>query len=88
MPVRLGALAFLSGLLLVGNSEVARAGEFDPRYGPDSREAHLAAGASELPVWLSSVQQDVDDARDLDAAIVLGVGNQTRAVMARLGLGR
>lgn len=67
---------------------VARAGDFDPRYGPGSSEAHLTAGASELPVWLSSVQQDVDDARDLDAAIGLGVGKQTRAVMARLGLGR
>ena len=67
---------------------VGRAGDFDPCYGPDSREAHLAAGASELPAWLASVQQDVDDARDLDAAIGLGVGNQTRAVMTRLGLGR
>jgi len=66
---------------------VARASDFDPHYGPGSRTAHVAGGATELPVWLGSVQQDVDDARDLDAAIGLGVGHQTRAVMARLGLG-
>jgi 2-phospho-L-lactate/phosphoenolpyruvate guanylyltransferase len=67
---------------------VARARDFDPHYGPGSREAHLVAGASELPVWLGSVQRDVDDAGDLDAAIALGVGKQTRTVLARLGLGR
>jgi len=65
---------------------VARSAEFDPHYGPGSKAAHLAAGAQELPVWLSSVTQDVDDIRDLDAAIGLGVGSHTRRVLARLGL--
>lgn len=67
---------------------VARVADFDPHYGPGSRKAHLEAGVSELPVWLKSVQQDVDDVRDLDAAVALGVGAQTRGVLARLGLGK
>jgi 2-phospho-L-lactate/phosphoenolpyruvate guanylyltransferase len=67
---------------------LAQAADFDPQYGPDSRTAHLTAGASELPVWLMSLHQDVDDVRDLDAAIGLGIGAHTRAVLARLGLNR
>ncbi|MGL5823919.1 MAG: 2-phospho-L-lactate guanylyltransferase [Nocardioides sp.] len=64
---------------------LARAGRFDPRYGPGSRMAHLAAGARELPVRRAGLHQDVDDVPDLDAAIGLGVGTHTRAVLARLG---
>lgn len=67
---------------------VATVTDFAPRYGVGSREAHLTGGAIELPVWLGSVQQDVDDVRDLDAAVSLGVGPNTRAVLSRLGLGR
>lgn len=66
---------------------VARVADFDPHYGPGSRKAHVGAGVSELPLWLKSIQQDVDDVRDLDAAVALGVGAQTRGVLARLGLG-
>ncbi|MGL5808646.1 MAG: 2-phospho-L-lactate guanylyltransferase [Nocardioides sp.] len=67
---------------------LARAADFAPRYGPTSRADHLAAGAVELPVYLSTVQHDVDQIADLDAAVGLGLGRHTRAVLAQTGIGR
>jgi 2-phospho-L-lactate/phosphoenolpyruvate guanylyltransferase len=60
---------------------VAGSDEFDPRFGPGSREAHLSAGARELPDVAASVRQDVDDLDDLRAAVALGVGPRTTAVV-------
>jgi 2-phospho-L-lactate/phosphoenolpyruvate guanylyltransferase len=54
-------------------------GAFDPRFGPDSRAAHLDAGAWEIPGELRSLRRDVDDLADLRAARVLGVGAHTAA---------
>lgn len=56
---------------------------FDPRFGRDSREQHLAAGAREIPGPLPTLRQDVDDAADLGRAMVLGVGPHTAAVWGR-----
>jgi 2-phospho-L-lactate guanylyltransferase len=52
---------------------------FDPRFGPDSRLAHLDAGAVEIAEAPASLRLDVDDLDDLRQAITLGVGPHTRA---------
>lgn len=54
---------------------------FSPRFGPDSRSLHRAAGARELMLDdIPSVRQDVDTLDDLRAALALGVGPRTAAV--------
>jgi 2-phospho-L-lactate guanylyltransferase len=52
---------------------------FDPRFGPDSRAAHLDAGAWEIPGDLVSLRRDVDDLADLRAARAIGTGAHTAA---------
>ena len=61
----------------------AASGEFDPRFGPGSRAAHLEAGAQELADVAASVRRDVDDLDDLRSAVDLGVGPYTAAVLPR-----
>lgn len=51
---------------------------FDPRFGPGSRAAHVAAGAREIDGTLLTLRRDVDDLEGLRAAILLGVGHETR----------
>ena len=58
----------------------------DPRYGPDSRAAHLDAGAVEVGGLLASLRRDVDDLADLAAAQALGLGPCTAAVVAGLAM--
>lgn len=53
---------------------------FDPRFGPDSREAHLRAGAVAVEGDLVSLRQDVDDLDDLHRVLRLGVGPHTSAL--------
>jgi len=60
---------------------VAAYDEFDPRFGPGSRDAHLDAGADELADVPVSVRHDVDDLDDLHAAVALGIGARTAAVV-------
>ena len=60
---------------------VAGYDEFDPRFGPGSRDAHLDAGADELADVPPSVRRDVDDLDDLGKAVALGVGPRTAAVV-------
>lgn len=60
--------------------------EFDPQFGRGSREAHLAAGALELRADLPTLRSDVDDVDGLRAAVALGVGPETAAVVEGLGL--
>ena len=55
--------------------------EFDPHFGPDSRAAHLAAGAWELITSPASVRRDVDDPADLAEAVALGVGPSTAVAL-------
>lgn len=54
---------------------------FDPRFGPGSRDAHVDAGADELADVPASVRRDVDDLDDLRAAVTLGIGPRTAAVV-------
>ena len=54
---------------------------FDPRFGPGSRDAHIDAGADELADVPASVRRDVDDLDDLRAAVTLGIGPHTAAVV-------
>ncbi len=49
-----------------------------PRFGAGSARAHAAAGHVRLAVDLPRLRADVDDLADLDAALALGVGAQTR----------
>lgn len=57
--------------------------EFDPRFGPGSRAEHRHAGAHELADVPASLRRDVDDLEDLRAALDLGVGSHTAAVVSR-----
>ncbi len=52
-----------------------------PRYGADSRQAHLDSGAVELDGDWPSLRRDVDTPADLAAAARLGVGAATRALL-------
>ncbi|MET8143188.1 2-phospho-L-lactate guanylyltransferase [Sphaerisporangium sp. NPDC005288] len=55
---------------------------FRPRFGGESRARHLGGGAKELtPDGIVSVRTDVDTPADLAAALALGVGPRTRAVV-------
>jgi 2-phospho-L-lactate/phosphoenolpyruvate guanylyltransferase len=60
---------------------------FDPRFGPDSRAAHLDAGAVPVAGDLVSLRQDVDDLDDLRRVLRLGVGPRTSRVANNLDLG-
>jgi 2-phospho-L-lactate/phosphoenolpyruvate guanylyltransferase len=57
--------------------------EFDPRFGPGSRSAHLATGAREIEGTLATLRQDVDDRDDLERARILGLGPHTAALAGR-----
>ncbi|GGS74804.1 2-phospho-L-lactate guanylyltransferase [Nonomuraea spiralis] len=58
---------------------------FAPRFGGESRAKHLGGGAKELCVpGIDSVRRDVDTPDDLRAALVLGLGRHTAAVVADL----
>lgn len=53
--------------------------EFDPCFGPGSRDAHDLQ-ALEVGLDAASLRRDVDDVADLRAALALGVGAHTRAL--------
>ncbi|WP_327089886.1 2-phospho-L-lactate guanylyltransferase [Nonomuraea sp. NBC_01738] len=58
---------------------------FTPRFGGESRAKHLAGGAKELCLdGIDSVRRDVDTPDDLRAAIALGLGGHTAAVVDEL----
>lgn len=59
--------------------------DFSPAFGADSLDAHLRGGATQIPgEAIASVRLDVDTVTDLAAAIRLGVGECTAAVLADL----
>jgi 2-phospho-L-lactate/phosphoenolpyruvate guanylyltransferase len=58
--------------------------EFAPEFGFRSAALHRASGAWPVRGRLPGLRQDVDDAADLAAAIGLGVGTYTAAVVATL----
>ena len=55
-----------------------------PSFGPASASAHQAAGAVRLDVDLPRLRRDVDTPADLRAAVALGIGPRTQAVLAQL----
>jgi len=57
------------------------AARFEPRFGPDSPLRH-AVDAAPLPAG-PGLRQDVDTADDLRAALLLGVGPQTLAILTQ-----
>lgn len=57
---------------------------FAPRFGAESRTAHLAAGAVEVAGELATLRRDVDDEAALAAALRLGVGAFTADAVALL----
>ena len=60
--------------------------DFDPRFGTDSAAAHAEAGAVPIGGALPGLRHDVDDVASLRAAVDIGVGPATRAVLADLWL--
>lgn len=83
--------AFVADAAGVGTTLYTAPGlaQFVPRFGAESRRAHLAAGAVEIPADDAvSVTRDVDTPEDLTAALDLGVGPRTSWVATSLGLAR
>ena len=60
---------------------VAGTAGFSPGFGPESRRAHLAAGATELAGELATLRRDVDDLATLQDARRLGLGPRTAAAV-------
>jgi 2-phospho-L-lactate/phosphoenolpyruvate guanylyltransferase len=81
--------AFVTDAAGEGTTMLAAASrdDFLPRFGPHSREAHLADGAHEIvEVDVPTLRRDVDTPADLAAAIALGVGPRTTTVTKSLRL--
>ncbi len=58
-----------------------------PRFGGNSATAHRLSGATPVTLTgIDSLRRDVDTAADLTAAIALGVGPRTAAVLASIGV--
>lgn len=89
-PLAAGDPVFVADAAGTGTVLYAAAPErFAPRYGLDSCAAHEEAGVVRLEDdALAPLRQDVDDLRDLQAALRLGVGAHTRAMADRIGLAR
>ncbi|GAB2637817.1 2-phospho-L-lactate guanylyltransferase [Nocardia goodfellowii] len=66
--------------LFVGDGTLA----LEPRFGPGSAQAHRAAGAVDLDGDWPGLRLDVDTAADLDAAVALGAGAATRALLREI----
>jgi 2-phospho-L-lactate/phosphoenolpyruvate guanylyltransferase len=62
----------------------AAGGPLDPRFGDDSAAAHARSGAVPLTGDWPGLRRDVDTASDLQAAVRLGPGRHTTAVLAGL----
>lgn len=80
-----GGRAFLPDAAGIGTTLLTAGGgaELRPAFGGPSRARHRASGARELRLsGVDSVRQDVDTARDLQAALRLGVGPHTSALLA------
>jgi 2-phospho-L-lactate guanylyltransferase len=83
-PRRLGFVADADrvGTTLVTAPDL---GTFRPRFGPGSRNEHLAAGGVEVDEeGLESLRRDVDTPADLEEALRLGIGPHTSHVTADL----
>jgi 2-phospho-L-lactate guanylyltransferase len=58
-----------------------RGATLEPRFGDGSAARHAEAGHVRLDLPLARLRRDVDDDGDLSAALALGVGAATRAVL-------
>lgn len=74
--------AFVADASARGTTVLAAAGRAAllPAYGTGSRARHLASGALELTAP-AALRQDVDTPQDLQAALLIGVGAHTTAVV-------
>lgn len=82
-----GGPSFVTDAAAVGTTlYTAPYDEFDPRFGIDSRAAHLQAGALEINGELSTLRRDVDNLEDLREAVLLGVGPETAQLVAGITL--
>jgi 2-phospho-L-lactate guanylyltransferase len=62
---------------------------FRPRFGPESRAAHLSAGAVELRIaGTDGLRRDVDTVADLRDAARIGLGPRTAATAGATALTR
>lgn len=80
--------AVASGPVFVADAEgtgttlyAARVEDFRPEFGAGSARNHQVAGALPVPGVLASLRRDVDDAAGLQAAVALGVGPATAALL-------
>ncbi|WP_431041967.1 2-phospho-L-lactate guanylyltransferase [Streptomyces sp. P1-3] len=79
-----GPRAFLADAAGIGTTLLAAAAgvELAPAFGGPSRARHRASGAWEIELPdVASVRQDVDTGEDLRAALCLGVGPHTTALL-------
>ncbi|WP_018351031.1 2-phospho-L-lactate guanylyltransferase [Longispora albida] len=76
--------SFVADAAGTGTVLLASAGPLQPLFGAGSAGAHAGSGAVPLPGTWASLRQDVDTPADLAAAIRLGVGRHTAAVLAGL----
>lgn len=80
------ARAFVSDAHGTGTTLLTAVGvELQPRFGAGSAAAHLAGGAVALSGDWPGLMRDVDTAADLRAALQLGAGPRTSALVERLG---
>ncbi|MEP6814327.1 MAG: 2-phospho-L-lactate guanylyltransferase [Marmoricola sp.] len=79
----IGGSGFVADAAGIGTTllAVADPAMFDPRFGLGSRAAHQAAGIPQVSLGVPTLRLDVDTAEDLAAALDLGVGAHTRAVL-------
>jgi 2-phospho-L-lactate guanylyltransferase len=61
---------------------LAREGDLDPHFGPDSSRLHRESGAIGIDTAVTTLRRDVDTAEDLAAARLLGVGAHTSEALA------
>ncbi len=63
----------------------ADAAPLAPLFGPDSARRHVDSGAKDLAGKWPGLRLDVDTAEDLRAAVLLGVGSATAALLGDIG---
>jgi 2-phospho-L-lactate/phosphoenolpyruvate guanylyltransferase len=79
------ARAFVADAQGTGTTLLTGVGtELSPRFGPGSAQAHRASGAVELTGSWPGLVRDVDTDADLRAAVALGAGPRTTALLDRL----
>lgn len=85
--VATGGRAFVRDAVGSGTTLYASsAGDFAPRFGPDSARLHAESGAVPVRGDLASLRHDVDTIDDLRDVRTLGLGRRTLLAAARAGL--